>query len=243
MSTEILDELASAPPPAPPAMSAELEAEHGKLSPVTPRRPRRQIAVLAAASLAYAGALLAILTVRDDLRGLPVPWILGAGALWFTGFLVPCYLALVPRAGTMMPRWTAAAALAIAASLAFVILGLSIHPSMPGVSRDYGWAHFFRGHGCLWLGLATALVPVLLGVIFLRGALVVRSRWIAAALGAGGGCLGGLLLHMHCPIADGPHIGLIHGGVVVVAAALTAALAPRATDRAMRGPDVQPQRR
>jgi hypothetical protein len=39
---------------------------------------------------------------------------------------------------------------------------------------------------------------------------------------------------MHCPIADGPHIGLIHGGVVAVAAALTAALAPRATDRPLR---------
>ena len=88
-----------------------------------------------------------------------------------------------------------------------------------------------HGHGCLWLGLATALVPVVLGAIFLRGAVPVFSRWIAATLGAAGGCLGGLLLHMHCRIADGPHIGIIHGGVVVVAAALAALLVPRATDR------------
>ena len=226
MSTDIIDQLASAPAPKPPAMSAELEKELAGLAPVSPRRPLRQLAIVSAASLAYAGCLLAFLRLRDDLSGMPIEWMIGAGALWLVGFTLPLYLALVPRSGSMMPRWTAAAVLAAIASVAFMILGLSIHPSVPGVSRDYGWAHFFRGHGCLWLGLATALVPVLLGVIFLRGALVVRSRWIAAAIGAGGGCLGGLLLHMHCPIADGPHIGLIHGGVVLVAAALTAALAP-----------------
>ena len=232
--TDILDQIAATPPLPAPAMGKELEAELGKLAPVSPRRPRRQLAMLAVASFAYAALLLGVLTIRDDMSGLPVAWIVGAGALWFAGFCIPAYLALVPRPGSMMPRWTLALIVAAIASVAYMILGLSIHPSMPGVSRDYGWAHFFRGHGCLWLGLATALVPVILGVIFLRGALVMRSRWVAAALGAAGGCVGGLLLHMHCPIADGPHIGLIHGGVVLVAAALTAALAPRATDRAMR---------
>jgi hypothetical protein len=226
MSVDILDQLAAAPPPAPPAIAQELEKELAQLAPVAPRRPMRQLAIAAAASLVYAGALLAFLSVRVDLPGMPVAWMVGVGVLWLAGFTIPLYLALVPRRGSMMPRWTAAALLAAIAAVAFMILGLAVHPSVPGVSRDYGWAHFFRGHGCLWLGLATALVPVLLGVIFLRGALVVRSRWIAAAIGAGGGCLGGLLLHMHCPIADGPHIGLIHGGVVLVAAALTAALAP-----------------
>jgi hypothetical protein len=36
---------------------------------------------------------------------------------------------------------------------------------------------------------------------------------------------------MHCPIADRWHVGLIHGGVVVVAAVLAALIVPRATDR------------
>jgi hypothetical protein len=77
-------------------------------------------------------------------------------------------------------------------------------------------------------------VPVVVGALFLRGALPVSSRWIAAALGAGGGCLGGLVLHLHCHIADGLHVGVIHGGVVIIAALLSAALAPRATDRPLR---------
>jgi len=111
------------------------------------------------------------------------------------------------------------------------VLGLLVHPSSPTLSLDYGWDHFGHGHTCLELGLATALVPVVAGAIFLRGALPVGSRWTAASLGAGGGCLGGLVLHLHCRVADKLHVGLIHGGVVVVAALLAAALVPRATDR------------
>jgi hypothetical protein len=135
----------------------------------------------------------------------------------------------------MTPRWVAAAASAIALSVAFVALGWFVHPSGPS-SAYYGWARFAQGHGCLWLGLATALLPVALGALFLRGAVPVHSRWVAAALGAGGGCLGGLLLHLHCRIADRMHVGLIHGGVVAVAAVLAALIVPRATDRAFGYP-------
>jgi hypothetical protein len=224
-----LDALAHAPSATPP-MAAALEAELGSLAPAKPRRPLRQLAIAAGASLAYAGALLAILAPRRDLGELPVGWLVGAGATWFAGFVLALYLALVPKRGTMTPRWAAAAAIALLLAAGFVALGWNVHPSGPS-SRYYGWEHFLRGHGCLWLGLATAIVPVLLGALFLRGALPVRSRWIAAALGAGSGCLGGLLLHMHCPIADRWHVGLIHGGVVGVAAILAALIVPRATDR------------
>jgi hypothetical protein len=180
-----LDALAAQPPPAAPPVSAELEAELAQLAPVKPRRPGRQVAVLAACSLVYAAGLLAVLSVRRDLGELPVGWLVGAGAAWFVGFVVPCYLAIVPRAGSMLPRWQAAAVLAIAASVAFVVLGWYVHPH-GALSKDYGWEHFLRGHGCLWLGLATALAPVALGSLFLRGSLTVRSRWVAGARGAGG---------------------------------------------------------
>ena len=228
-----LDALATAPSPTPPPLSAELEAELARLAPGAPRRPARQVALLVGASLAYAAGLIAILSVRRDLGELPVAWILGAGLAWLTGFALPAYLAIVPRSGTMVPRWQLAATAAAIASVAFVVLGRSVHPSGPS-SLHYGWDHILRGHWCLWLGLATALVPVVLGTIFLRGAVPVGSRWIAAGLGASGGCLGGLLLHVHCRIADGYHIGFIHGGVVVVAAVLAAIFVPRATDRPFR---------
>lgn len=231
--SEPLDELAGLSL-APPALSATLEAELATLAPVTPRRPHKQLAILAAVSVGYVGVLLAVLALRADVRGLPVGWLVGAAIAWLAGLAVPCYLALVPRPGAVAPRWRAAAIAAGAVSIGFVGLGLVIHPSAPGQSLDYGSAHFWRGHWCMWLGLATAIVPIVVGAIFLRGALPVRSRWVAAGLGAGAGCLGGLLLHFHCKIADGLHVGLIHGGVVGVAAVLSALLVPRVTDRPLR---------
>lgn len=229
----ILGALAHAPPPAPGPLSAALEAELGSLSPVAPRRPLRQLTTLVGISLVYGAGLLAALTMRRDMSELPRSWVAGAAIAWILGFVVPCYLALVPRAGAVTPRWRWAAASAIVTSILFVALGFIVHPSGP-TSVSYGWEHVTRGHGCLEIGLTTALLPVIMGALFLRGALPVRSRWIAGALGAGGGCLGGLVLHMHCHIADGVHVGLIHGGVVVVAALLSAAIVPRATDRPLR---------
>jgi hypothetical protein len=224
-----VDSLAAARAPQPAPIGSALEAELGKLAPVKTRRPLRQLATLAGISLVYAAGLVAIFKVRGDLDELPMPWLVAAGLAWLLGFVIPCYLALVPRAGSMTPRWGWAAASAIVASIAFVVLGLVIHPS--GAHSKYiGWEHLPRGRGCLELGVASALVPVIAGALFLRRALPTGSRWIAAALGAGGGCLGGLVLHLHCPVTDAPHVGLVHGGVVVVSALLSAALAAKATE-------------
>jgi hypothetical protein len=222
-------ELAAMPPPAPPALSAELEGELAELAPVQMRRPLRQLAILVAVSLVYASGLVIALTTRSDMLELPMGWLVGTALGWLFGFLIPCYLALVPRPGSVAPRWRVAAISVAITSASFVMFGLAVHPSGPS-STHLGVEDFHHGRGCLELGLATALVPVIIGAIFLRGTLPVGSRWIAAALGAGGGCLGGLVLHLHCDIADGLHVGVLHGGVVIVAALLSAAIVPRASD-------------
>ena len=229
---DVLADLA-AHPPAAPAMSPALEAELAELKPVALRRPWRHAAIVGMVSLAYAGGLLAVLTVRRDLDELPTGWLVAVGLLWLVGFVVPSSLALVPPAGHMAPRWRAAAIVSLIGSVGFVVLGLVVHPSGPS-SDYYGMEHLARGHTCLEIGLATAIAPALLGAVFLRGALPVQSRWVAAALGAGGGSLGGLVLHLHCHVADGMHVGLVHGGVVVVGALLAAALLPRVTDAPLR---------
>ena len=223
------DDLPALPTPKPPPISPELEAELGKLERVPTRRPLYQLAVLASISLIYGASLLFFLTMREDMNELPMFWLAAVALAWLFGFLVPCYFALVPRKGSMMPRWRLGAIAVIVASIGFVTLGLAIHPMGPS-SVHYGWERFGRGHTCLEIGLASALVPVVVGAIFLRGALPVGSRWVAAALGAGGGCLGGLVLHLHCNVVDGIHVGLIHGGVVILSALLSAAIVPRATD-------------
>lgn len=219
----------SAPLPPPPIGDA-LEAELGKLAPVAPRNPRKDFAKVACLSLGYGAVLVALLTIRRDLHGLPVWWLVTYGAAWLSGFIGLAYLAVVPRAGSVMPRWRPVAIGAVLVSLGFVGTGMIMHPSGPE-SRQLTLATIHHGHGCLELGLVTALVPALLGAIVLRGAIPVASRWIAAGLGAAGGSLGGLVLHLHCPITDAWHVGLVHGGVVGIAAMLSAALVPRVTHR------------
>lgn len=214
---------------APPPMGAELEAELGRLVPVQTRRPMRQLVILCVASMLYGAGLLALLTVRADAGELPMGWVVGGALAWFLGFVVPSYLALVPEPGTMIVRRRAAAIAAVASAVAFIAMGMLIHPAGPS-SIQYGAERFIYGHWCLELGLATAIVPVVLGAIYLRGAVPSGGRWIAACLGAGGGSLGGLVLHFHCPITDPLHTGVMHAGAVTVAALLAAALVPRTTE-------------
>jgi hypothetical protein len=223
-----VDDLSQLPPPTPPPVSQLLESELADLAPVSTRRPLRQLALLVAVSLIYGAGVLAMLAMRRDMHELSMGWLVGAGLAWLLGFIAPVYLAMVPRRGAVVPRWKLAGISALLGSLGFVALGLALHPS-GSTSTELGWERFGQGHGCLEYGLATALVPVVVGAIFLRGSLPVGSRWIAAALGAGGGGLGGLMLHLHCPITDRLHVGLLHGGVVGVAALLAVALVPRAT--------------
>jgi negative regulator of sigma F NrsF-like protein len=222
-----IDELSKLPPPAPPAMSRALEAELAQLRPVAPRRPLRQLALLVAVSLLYGAGLVWWFAMRPDLRQLPMGWLFGVGLCWLLGFLVPMTLATVPARGSMMPRWRLAGLASVVASIAMVGLGLVLHP---GAFELPGWAGVVHGFGCLEAGLETAVVPIILGTLALRRALPVGSRWVAAGIGAAGGSLGGLVLHLHCPVDGGLHVGLVHGGVVVIAALVAAALAPRVTE-------------
>jgi hypothetical protein len=222
---EAIGTLADAPVPPP---GAALEAMLADLKPVATRRPWRDLALVAAASLVYGGGLLAVLTLRQDMHELPMMWMAGAAVAWALGFVLPLYLAIVPRPGTVMPRWRLAGFAAATCAAAFMLLGLLVHPTGPS-SIELPMAQFHRGHPCMEVGLLAAIVPVSLGALVLRGALPVGARWAAAGLGAAGGSLGGLVLHLHCPIADAMHLGLIHGGVVLVAALLSAAIVPRAT--------------
>ncbi|HEY0191700.1 MAG TPA: NrsF family protein [Kofleriaceae bacterium] len=224
----MIDDLARRPAPAPPSLSRALEAELGQLAPVATRRPLRQLALLVMISLIYGAGVLAMVAMRRDLHELPMAWLAGVGLAWLAGFVIPVYLALVPRDGQVLPRWKLAGLSAVIGAAGFILLGLALHPSGPSSVAEL--PHQSMGLGCLQLGVLTSIVPVIVGALFLRRALPVGSRAIAAALGAGGGSLGGLMLHLHCHVTDALHVGLVHGGVVAAAAVLSAWLVPRATD-------------
>src|SRR6185369_2048138 len=125
----VLDDLAQLPPPAPPALSAQLEAELGQLAPVATRRPLRQLVVLLAVSLIYGAGFVGMLAMRRDLHELPMGWLAGVGFVWLAGFVVPLYLATVPRPGAVAPRWRLAGISSVVAALGFIGLGLVLHPS------------------------------------------------------------------------------------------------------------------
>jgi hypothetical protein len=207
-------------------MGLMLERELALLVPVAPRRPVRQALLAAAVSLAYAGIVLAVVAVRHELGELPRTWLTLYLAAWILGFALPVWISIVPRSGSMMPRWRLGRALALAATVGFVAAGLLL-PRSAATSLHLGLRY---GHSCLSIGLVTAMVPIVLGTIMLRGAAPVGSRATAAAIGASGGSLGGFVLHLHCPIADGLHVGLVHGAVVGAAALLAAAVVPRALE-------------
>ncbi|MEZ4359228.1 MAG: NrsF family protein [Kofleriaceae bacterium] len=217
------------PPPAPPEIGAALDAELAALQPVRTRRPVRDALLIAGSGLAIVAAMLAVMRVREDLLELPLGWLVVMAAAWFLGFLVPAWLVVVPPRGQMMGRWRGAALAGGVSAGLFLLVGFVHSPSSGGspVSPPYH-------PGCLGVGLLASLVPIALAALVVRGAFPVGARWAAAALGAAGGALGGLFLHFHCAIVDPMHVGLMHGGVVVVAAILSALVVPRATDAAFR---------
>lgn len=207
----------------PPPLPAELDAALGALAPVAPRRPARQLAVVTAASLAWALCMVGLLTLRRDLGELPRLWLVSYLAAWLLGFAAPTAMLVVPARGGMMPRWLPAAVIAAIATVGFIVAGLAMARSGPsslhrGLSS---WA------GCLSTGVATAVVPIALIGLALRGAVPSATRVTAAAAGAAAGAIGGFMLHLHCPIADHLHVGIVHGGVAVITALVAAALLPR----------------
>jgi len=216
-----LDLRGAPPPPLGAALEAELRAMPP--GPIATRRPPRQVALIIAVSLGWAMAMVGLLTVRADLDELPRGWLVAYLAAWLGAFAVPTTLLVVPARGSMLPRWAPAAAVAAVATLGFVVGGLAL--------AEHGPSSLHRGlaswAGCLSTGLATAVVPMLLLGLALRGVAPTATRATAVAIGAAAGAVGGFMLHLHCPIADGMHLGVIHGGVAVIAAGVGGLLLPR----------------
>lgn len=223
-----LDALAGAGAGDAPPMSDALARELERMKPARPRTPRRQLSGIVALSLLYAGGLVAAIGVRRDLAALPIGWVVGFAALWLLSFASITWLVVVPPRGEVMPRWRWAAVVAGVAAVLLIAGGLLVPREAVGLSTMYEptmWSVLEHAGACVAFGMTGVIVPIALAAIAIRGSVPVGSRWAAAAIGAGGGALGGLVLHMHCPIAERFHVGLVHGGVVVLAALVAALLA------------------
>ncbi len=212
----------------PPPLDERLAAALRDLTPVTPRRPWRDLAWVAALAAAVVTALVLALSLRRDLDALPRAWVIAYGGAWLGAFIVGAWLALVPRAGHVVPRGLAAGAVAAVAAVGFVVAGLTLARTTPRslVYAPTALEHLWRGAACAGLGTIAALAPLGLGARLLRGAVPVTARATGLGLGAACGAAGGLLLHLHCPITHPLHLGPGHGAAVVVGALAGALLVP-----------------
>lgn len=218
---------ATADDPPPPALSAELERELGALAAVKTRAPRRQLAGILVLSLLYAGGVLALCGLRRDLGAMPRWHLVGFAALWLVSFAAISWLVVVPPARHIMPRARLAGLTAGIAATLLIAGGLLLPRAAPGLSTVYAptVSAVVKHAGCIRWGLLGAAVPILLAAFAVRGSVPVGSRFAAAALGAAGGSLGGLVLQFHCPVTERFHVGLVHGGLVILAALVAVLMA------------------
>jgi hypothetical protein len=224
---ELLRAMRNAGPPPPP--SAELRASIERAKPVRTRVPWHTLLVVLAAACAYPVSAVALYPLRQDLSALPMAWLIAVAVVWLGGFAIPLILALLPRRRQVLPDATRAARVACLAALTLVLMGLFFTIDAPGVTilPKTRWAGFLPlWWHCVSFSLKATVPALLVASIALRRMTVVNLSYLGAAVGAAGGALSGLTLHGLCPFGGGLHVGLAHGGGVVIGAALGALWLP-----------------
>jgi len=214
---------------APPPPSPEMVAKLAGMQPVRTRVPMLTLLLVAVAGGAFPAYAFAVFPLRRDLAALPPAWVAGMALFWLTGFLVPLTLALMPARHQVLPNAARAGRAGVLAASVLVLLGLLFTVDAPGVTilPATPWEHFadLWWH-CVSFGLKVSVPMVILGALALRRVNLFNLRALGAAIGAAGGALAGLTLHGLCPYGGAAHVGLAHGGGVVIGAAVGALWLP-----------------
>jgi len=216
-------------PPAPP--SPALLASVNRMRPVRTRVPFRTLLVVAAAAVVFPTAAVAIYPLRQDLHALPPLWFAAVAVAWLAGFVIPLTAALLPRPGQVLPDGARAGRAGILASLTLVLVGLLFTIDAPGVTilPATRWAGFASlWWHCVSFSFKVTIPAVFVGAIALRKLATGAAHLarLGAAIGAAGGALSGLTLHGLCPYGGAVHVGLAHGGGVVIGAVIGALWLP-----------------
>jgi hypothetical protein len=207
----------TAPPPSP-----DLLAVVQGMTAVRLRSPRQQLAIIVPVALAYPAFVLWRLGPRDDLRDLPVAWVVGTAVAWAAVTALLLTRAVLPPPGEVLPDSLRVGQTAGWSAAALVLLGLVATPEGPAGTT---WSTFLPDWWrCLSIGLQIILPVLAVGAVVMRGLHPVGSGRVGAALGTAGGALAGLCLHFVCGLGSGVHVSLAHGGVSVIGALLGALL-------------------
>lgn len=219
--------LQAALPPPPP--SSALRASVTAMRPVRTRVPFLSLLVIAVAACVFPVAALALLPLRRDLAALPSSWFGGVALTWLAGFIVPLTHAVLPRPGQVLPDAARAMRTAGLAGLTSILMGLLVTVDAPGstILPRTTWDGFLHlWWHCVSFSFKVTVPAVLVGAFCLRKVAVARLWQLGAAVGAAAGALSGLTLHGLCPYGGGVHVGLAHGGGVVIGAVLGALWLP-----------------
>jgi len=227
IDSELLRALRDAGPP--PPISTDLRSSLDGMKPVRTRVPLRTLLLVLAAGCVYPVTALAIYPLRRDLSALPPAWLIGVALVWLAGFCIPLVLALLPRRHQVLPDGRRALRAAVLAALTLVLTGLLFTVDVPGVTilPKSRWTGFWPlWWHCVSFSLKATVPMLLVASIALRRMTVVNLSFLGAPIGAVGGALAGLTLHGLCPYGGAAHVGLAHGGGVVVGAVLGALWLP-----------------
>lgn len=188
------------------------------LKPVTPERARTGMAQMALSMGVGVLAVSLLLGLRADLMALrPDPVALMATGLFMILALSSAWAALDmarPSVGVRRDGWVWTALMAAVMPAAALTLIADRVRSGLGLGID--------GHGvqCMTVGLIAGLLTATILVVRLRRGAPTSPARAALLTGAAGGAAGIFAVSLCCPENDLIHIGVWHGGTVLLSAAL-----------------------
>ena len=196
-ATDPIDrDLASPRPPV--GLEGRVREAVGEIRPVTPRLSpaRRAALVTGAAAVVLVAAGSGSGSVDGRVPGAVAMLLLAAGGVWLAMALA------VP--GSSVPR---------RASIAWLALPLVFAAA---VAAALGLSGPVAGVPCLLSGLAVAALPFLAAAVLVFRAFPLAPARTGAVAGVSAGAFGLALLHLTCPIVQGPHLAVFHGAVLLV---------------------------
>lgn len=201
-----------------------LESLVADLKPVTPLRQRNGM-MLASLALAIGGLLVvAMLGMRRDFAlGHPEPLVLTAAGVFLVLALASAWAAIGmarPAVGTRRDGWGWTALMAaVLPGSALALICLKVITDQP-VAID-------RGQSCLALGCGVGLLTAAALVAWIRRGAPSSPARAGLLTGVAAGAAGIFAVSLWCPHDSLLHIGLWHGGTVVVMGLLGRLALPR----------------
>lgn len=197
----------------------------GDLKPVAPLRQRAGMTRALLALAIGALAVVAAFGMRPDLRGGQLdPMFLLPTGLFLVLALATAWSVIDmarPFVGTRRDGWAWTALMA--AVLPGAALGVMLSEAMHGerVTIDHG------GIYCLAFGTLTGLLTAFALVLWLKRGAPASPAKAGLYTGVAAGAAGIFAISLHCPHNDLIHIGIWHGGTVILSGLLGRLLLPR----------------